>query len=492
MNKKIKNNKKHFVINALITDTEGLEYEFKISNNDGFSSSIFDFGEYHKGGKNLWKDDFRMIENITLRSKTIKSIYEEYNLKDWNLNMLVLDIQGAELLAIKGSGDLINNFKYIWIEVSTVEIYKMGAKWDEIKKYLNSYGFFENREPLNCEDILFYKKKGFNKKMIQKILNKIESRRNSKKIHHRIAVFSKDVAWFIYSTLKAAVYFISKKVDWNCDNSSLINEINLYRKYVLNVPLPSEPFILRGTSYGGFFWHFMGVLGYYDFCEKNSFESNIQFDSGSYLDKNKGLNWYKYYFDEKKINQEEKTRLKIKDDIYQDNNNLSSYAKNFLTLRQKNALFNKYIKIQRYILEEVENLIKTEFKGYYVIGCHIRGTDKYTETGFHNSPNKFFNKIDKMTKNKKKYKIFLATDDNNYYLDFQKKYGNRLISLNHKRSSESPVHLGSKFNGYEIGKQVLLDALILSKCDYFIGSRSCVSHSVLIFNPDINFKIIKK
>ena len=43
-----------------------------------------------------------------------------------------------------------------------------------------------------------------------------------------------------------------------------------------------------------------------------------------------------------------------------------------------------------------------------------------------------------------------------------------------------------------IGKQVLKDVLILSKCDYFIGSRSNVSHAVLIFNPDIDYKIIKK
>ena len=49
----------------------------------------------------------------------------------------------------------------------------------------------------------------------------------------------------------------------------------------------------------------------------------------------------------------------------------------------------------------------------------------------------------------------------------------------------------SVFLIYLIGKEVLIDCLILSRCKYFIGSISNVSYGVLTFNPDIKYKIIK-
>ena len=47
------------------------------------------------------------------------------------------------------------------------------------------------------------------------------------------------------------------------------------------------------------------------------------------------------------------------------------------------------------------------------------------------------------------------------------------------------------YQGYNIGKEVLMDGLALSKCHYFIGGSSNVSHAVLIINPNIQHKIIK-
>lgn len=285
--------------------------------------------------------------------------------------------------------------------------------------------------------------------------------------------------------------FLRKKVDSNCDPFPILTEFNYY--VLGNFNLPKYPVILNSSEYG-FFSNFIGVLGYLDFCEKNGYKPDIRFTTGCYLDKDLGSNWYLYYF--------EHTAESSKDSIsytdqYQDNTYLdtlpfSNYARSFLTLQHKNYLFNKYVKIKDSISEYVSYFIENEFNGFFVVGCHIRGTDKVIESKFVNSENIFFEEIDRKIKNREKYKIFLATDDTGYFLKFKKKYGDKLIYINHFKSDKEAVHLNKNNQGYEIGRQVLVDSLVLSKCDYFIGSRSNVSHAVIIFNPDIDYKIIKK
>ena len=55
--------------------------------------------------------------------------------------MLTLDIQGAELLALMGMGDLLNNLEIIYTEVNEVEIYKGCCIISDIDSYLNKFNF---------------------------------------------------------------------------------------------------------------------------------------------------------------------------------------------------------------------------------------------------------------------------------------------------------------------------------------------------------------
>jgi FkbM family methyltransferase len=168
LNEIVKRYKKQMAINALISDKKDKYYDFKISNNsEGISSSIFDFGPYHQGKKSLWKGDFKMIKSIGLKSETIKSIYEKYGLKEKNLYLLVLDIQGSELLALKGAEEILDDYNYVWTEVSTVEIYKGGVLWPKLKKFINDRGFFEGYLKFKNSDkivtnVLFKKNLEFN------------------------------------------------------------------------------------------------------------------------------------------------------------------------------------------------------------------------------------------------------------------------------------------------------------------------------------------
>ena len=56
-------------------------------------------------------------------------------------NFLNLDIQGAELEALKGCGELLDQIQYIYTEVFTLELYQDNGYIHEVDQYLHGKGF---------------------------------------------------------------------------------------------------------------------------------------------------------------------------------------------------------------------------------------------------------------------------------------------------------------------------------------------------------------
>ena len=64
------------------------------------------------------------------------------NYKYWNI-----DVQGAELLVLKGAGRLLKIPEIIDIEVSTREEYKNAPNFNDIRIFLSKFGFKELWSP---------------------------------------------------------------------------------------------------------------------------------------------------------------------------------------------------------------------------------------------------------------------------------------------------------------------------------------------------------
>jgi FkbM family methyltransferase len=123
------------LFNYTISDTDNDIINFYITNN-GQSSSILELDK-HK----IHHPSIFVTETIKTKTKRIDTIISEKNI-DINLyNFLNIDIQGAELLAIKGFGNLINNIKYIYTEINTNTLYENCALINDIDDYLNSFEF---------------------------------------------------------------------------------------------------------------------------------------------------------------------------------------------------------------------------------------------------------------------------------------------------------------------------------------------------------------
>ena len=136
----LKSNPELNIINECIGDVDNKDVTFKISNNT-LSSSMLELGEH----KDL-HPQVSFVKVLDKKTKTLKTILEENKIEN-KFNLLVLDLQGAELLALKGLGDLLNKFDYIYTEVNEKEIYIDCVLLKDLDIYLSNFGF--DRKYLN-------------------------------------------------------------------------------------------------------------------------------------------------------------------------------------------------------------------------------------------------------------------------------------------------------------------------------------------------------
>ena len=143
---------------ALISDVDGQEKTFYVSNNQrGASSSIFEFDTYANGEKSLWPNlNLKMVDSFKMQTKTLDTFFNENSLVAENFDFWILDLQGSELLALKGANKSIEKCNAILVEISTEPVYKGGVLWSELNAWLNENGFIPVRQPQSIhDDILF-------------------------------------------------------------------------------------------------------------------------------------------------------------------------------------------------------------------------------------------------------------------------------------------------------------------------------------------------
>jgi len=123
-------------VNACLGDVDGNEVVFNVSNNEAQSSSYLQLGT-HKTAH----PEVHYVK--TFKTKTSRLDRVLYNMdieigKGW---LLVGDLQGAEMLMLKGAGDLLHKFDACYLEVNTQAVYEGCALKDEVEGFLANFGF---------------------------------------------------------------------------------------------------------------------------------------------------------------------------------------------------------------------------------------------------------------------------------------------------------------------------------------------------------------
>jgi len=133
----IKNIEKYpynIAFNECIGDEDGEEVKFNISSHGAQSSSIFEFGTHKKA-----HPEVRFINSFKAVTKRVDTLFKEHELEFENYDFLNIDLQGAELMALKGID--LTKVNYAYLEVNKAELYVGCPLIEEIDTYMWLFGF---------------------------------------------------------------------------------------------------------------------------------------------------------------------------------------------------------------------------------------------------------------------------------------------------------------------------------------------------------------
>ena len=127
--------------------------------------------------------------------------------------------------------------------------------------------------------------------------------------------------------------------------------------------------------------------------------------------------------------------------------------------------------------------------GIRVLGVHLRGTDKRLRAVI--PPAQYYPLIDSfLAHHPRRGRILLATEDGKFRSVLLHRYGSVVMEAGHKVAASAWLGTHSGAEGWQRGSEVLLDTLLLAKCDFLLKSASAVSEFALAYNPDLIFNSV--
>jgi FkbM family methyltransferase len=123
------------IVCAAVSETDGAETTFFITNN-GQSSSLLPLAEHRREHPDVYEVAAKRVRTITL-----DTLFEKLGIPHDRYDVANLDIQGAELMALRGAEKILANLRAIYTEVNTKELYAGCALLPEMDEFLEARGF---------------------------------------------------------------------------------------------------------------------------------------------------------------------------------------------------------------------------------------------------------------------------------------------------------------------------------------------------------------
>lgn len=128
----------HQSVEALLTDSTGEKICFNITSNSGSSSALILTDKWKTLHPNI-----SVTQTTSIFGKRFSDLFEnelkEY--KNKKISLMVLDIEGSELIALKGLDDIIYNIEFALIEFSTDANFVGGPLISDIDAFMMSKNF---------------------------------------------------------------------------------------------------------------------------------------------------------------------------------------------------------------------------------------------------------------------------------------------------------------------------------------------------------------
>ena len=216
-----------------------------------------------------------------------------------------------------------------------------------------------------------------------------------------------------------------------------------------------------------------------------------------YNEKNKILktnNAWEYYF-------EQISNFSLKD-VYNSKNIIltnrnfyrsSGFLDSINEDKELKNIFQKYILIKKNKLKVIHYLRKKLFEKKKILGVHFRGTGYKIGRQPHPATIKqMINRLNKILSKENYDKIFLVTEDLNNFKAIIAEFKDKVIYLNNsvrENNSNTAFDTYPRLNHrYKLGRDILIEACLLSYCDGYLDIRNNVREAAIAFNLNPNQK----
>ena len=253
-------------------------------------------------------------------------------------------------------------------------------------------------------------------------------------------------------------------------------------------------YVIKRTPGGGFFSNLLYVIVNLKIAEKNKYIPIIDMcNFPTNYNQKKNMNnkkniWNLFFEPVSKYNLKEVYKSK---NVYFSPTN-TKFRLNEYKKKELKKIFDKYIRVNKRILSVVNVFVKKNFKKKKILGVHFRGTDQKIAPNHAHPPTIF--EIDSLIKKKvlngNFNKIFLLTEDLNYYRKLKKKYKDLIYTYDYFRGNniEEFSNSNRKNHRNKLGFENLIEAITLSKCNEIIFCETNISMFAIFYS---NFKISK-
>ena len=267
------------------------------------------------------------------------------------------------------------------------------------------------------------------------------------------------------------------------DRKNLIKE-PLYDFISCGSKNPDKTFyVIRRSPGAGLFSNVIYVLNHLEIAEKHNFIPVVDMENYPTIYNEKKIinntkNSWLYYFEPlSKYTLEEVYKSKnviLSKNRFYDNFSHKIYKKKSLLKLSNKIIVKKKIKLK------AEKFIKqNQISKNKILGIHYRGTS-YKDAANHPFPptyDQLVKKINNLIKKKRFSKIFFSTEDKGMFDKINKKYSHKIIFYNSFRSIKDDAF--KKYNRtnhrFRLGEEILIESLILSKCNTFLFVETNVS-----------------
>lgn len=250
-------------------------------------------------------------------------------------------------------------------------------------------------------------------------------------------------------------------------------------------------YIIQKEGVGGLFTHLLFVLDHLLYCEKMKYTPVIDFKNFPTVYSEYNENSWEYYWEPvSKYSLEEV--YKSNRVIFCDENRLT--IRGYIKLKKEHhRIFKKYIKIKPFIEKEAKIFLKkNKFKKNKWIGLHWRGGDmkRAPRHPFPPTRKQVTNLLNRYSKNKI---IFVFVDELENFNFLKDRYKNIVfIDTYRSKNSQGPHYDHKSFYGsrnyFKYTRDIFIQALIISKLNFFIGGSSNISFAIkYLINKKIKY-----